>query len=228
LQAVMRRLHNAEPVQYVLGHAGFCGKDFRVRHGVLIPRPETEELCRWIAEENENSEAVKVLDIGSGSGCIAVTLALNLPQADVCAWDVSPEAILLTQENATLLNAHVTVERHDILSAEPNTAAWNIIVSNPPYICEKEKTMMHANVLMHEPPLALFVPDNDPLLFYRAIARYAAASLRPHGSLYFELNPLHAAETARMLRKEGFENIIIKRDEQGKERMVKAEKEVQT
>lgn len=220
LQDVVRRLQDAEPVQYVLGRAGFCGREFLVRQGVLIPRPETAELCRWIVSENSGVERQRVLDIGTGSGCIAITLSLDLSAADVSAWDISPEAVAVARQNAGRLHAPVTIERHDILTAEPDSAAWNIIVSNPPYVCECEKTAMHANVLMHEPPASLFVPDTNPLLFYRAIARYAAVSLRPHGRLYFEINPLYAADTAQLLHEEGFDRIEIKKDEQGKERMI--------
>lgn len=223
LADIMRRLQDAEPVQYVLGRASFCGREFSLRPGVLIPRPETEELCRWIASENESHEPLRVLDIGTGSGCIAVTLALDLKSADVSAWDISPTTIATASENAERLGANIATERHDILTEKPSPSAWDVIVSNPPYICEREKAAMHANVLRHEPATALFVPDAAPLLFYRKIAKYAAASLRPQGRLYFEINPLFAKEMTAMLSETGFENIIVKRDEEGKERMMRAE-----
>jgi len=222
LEAIINRLRQAEPVQYVLGHATFCGREFVVRQGVLIPRPETEELCRWIACENEGRNRLRVLDIGTGSGCIAITLSLALNESEVTAWDISPEALRTASENAERLGADISIERHDALSLKPHPQAWDVIVSNPPYICEREKAAMHANVLSHEPALALFVPDAAPLLFYRKIAQYAAASLRPQGRLYFEINPQYAADTVALLREVGFSNVTIKRDEQGKERMMEA------
>lgn len=213
------RLTAGVPVQYVVGKALFADRYFKVREGVLIPRPETAELCRWIAEEA--IEGCRLLDIGTGSGCIAITLALDL-KADVTAWDIADEALLTASENARLLDADVVVERHDILNVMACERQWDIIVSNPPYICEKEKADMEANVLEHEPHLALFVPDDDPLKFYRAIAKYAAKALRKGGRLYFEINSRCVREMEAMLGEEGFVNVEVRKDLYGRERMVKA------
>lgn len=222
LSAIFARLTRGEPVQYVLGSAEFCGRWFTVCPGVLIPRPETGELCALITADCKGRGALDVLDVGTGSGCIAVTLALDMPQSSVTAWDISPEALATARENARRNDAAVTVERRDALSLEPQGEAWDIIVSNPPYICDKEKKDMERNVLDHEPQLALFVPDDDPLLFYRAITRYAARTLRPGGALYFELNPLYADLTAGMARHEGFSGVTVINDIYGKRRMMRA------
>ncbi len=222
LGKIFARLTQGEPVQYVLGSAEFCGRWFTVRPGVLIPRPETEELCALITADCKGCGGLDVLDVGTGSGCIAVTLALDMPQSSVTAWDISPEALATAQENARRNNARVAVKRRDALSLEPQGEAWDVIVSNPPYICNKEKKDMARNVLDHEPQLALFVPDDDPLLFYRAITRYAARTLRPGGALYFELNPLYADLTADMARHEGFSDVTVIDDICGKRRMMRA------
>lgn len=221
LDRMFRRLEDAEPVQYVLGETGFCGRTFSVRSGVLIPRPETEELCALITAENEGKTGLKVLDVGTGSGCIAVTLAADMPQAEVSAWDISAEAIAIARENAGRNAVRVSLKEQDILTAEPSTDAWDIIVSNPPYICDSERKDMNRNVLDYEPHTALFVPDADPLLFYRAICRYAASSLRPGGRLYFEVNAAFAHETAELMRETGFKEVAVKHDMYGKERMVR-------
>lgn len=219
---IFARLTQGEPVQYVLGSAEFCGRWFNVRPGVLIPRPETEELCVLITADCKGRGSLNILDVGTGSGCIAVTLALDMSQSSVTAWDISPEALATARENARRNNADVTVERRDALCLEPQGEAWDVIVSNPPYICNKEKKDMARNVLDHEPQLALFVPDDDPLLFYRAITRYAARTLRPGGALYFELNPLYADLTADMARHEGFSDVTVIDDICGKRRMMRA------
>lgn len=223
LDRMFRRLEDAEPVQYVLGEAEFCGRTFSVRPGVLIPRPETEELCALITSENMGKTVLKVLDVGTGSGCIAVTLAADMPQAEVSAWDISAEAIAIARENAERNAVRISLKEQDILTAEPSTDAWDIIVSNPPYICDSERKDMNRNVLDYEPHTALFVPDADPLLFYRAICRYAASSLRPGGRLYFEVNAAFAHETAALMRETGFKEVAVKRDMYGKERMVEGE-----
>lgn len=222
LDKIFARLTQGEPVQYVLGSAEFCGRWFNVRPGVLIPRPETEELCALITADCKGRGLLNILDVGTGSGCIAVTLALDIPQSSVTAWDISPEALATARENARRNNANVTVERRDAFSLEPQGEAWDVIVSNPPYICNKEKKDMEHNVLDHEPQLALFVPDDDPLLFYRAITHYAARTLRPGGALYFELNPLYADLTADMARHEGFSDVTVIDDICGKRRMMRA------
>jgi len=220
LSRIFGRLAEAEPVQYVIGEAEFCGRQFSVRPGVLIPRPETEELCGLITSENKGMEGLRVLDVGTGSGCIAVTLAADMPQAEVSAWDISPEALAIAQENAIRNGVNVRLKKQDILTAAPQTGAWDVIVSNPPYICESEKKDMGRNVLDHEPHAALFVPDADPLLFYRAITGYAARSLRPGGRLYFEVNAAFARQTAELMRSMGFKDVAVRKDMYGKERIV--------
>ena len=228
LEAMMCRLEQGEPVQYVLGTAEFCGRRFHVAPGVLIPRPETGELCEWISQKNRPS-VISVLDVGTGSGCIAITLALEMPEAKVTAWDVSDEALKIAKKNADALKADVTFEKRDVLDSSLLTLhsslpLWDVIVSNPPYVCEKEAAEMSRHVLEHEPHLALFVPDDDPLRFYRAIAEYGVTALKPNGLLYFELNPLYAHETEAMLKKLGYVETEIKQDQFGKQRFLKAKK----
>lgn len=186
LNKIFGRLTEGEPVQYVLGRAEFCGRWFSVRPGVLIPRPETEELCAWITADSKASASPKVLDIGTGSGCIAITLQLDMPESKVTAWDISADALDVARENAQQLGANVNFVKLDALNAKPE-GEWDLIVSNPPYICEKEKKDMAVNVLEHEPHTALFVPDADPLLFYRAITRLAVQTLSKGGRLYLRL-----------------------------------------
>ena len=239
LQEIVRRLQKQEPVQYILGQAEFCGRTFHVAPGVLIPRPETEELCRWIVKEakdktspqpspKEREPAVRkhsILDIGTGSGCIAITLATELPEAQVTAWDISEQALVIARDNARRLNVNVRFEQVDILhyqNTSPTPSSLSLIVSNPPYILNKERARMENNVLGYEPHLALFVPDDDPLLFYRAIATFGQKALKPGGSLYFETNPLCIAELQDLLRMMSYHDIETRCDEYGKQRMMKA------
>ena len=242
LEKIMLRLEKGEPVQYVIGVADFCGRQFHVAPGVLIPRPETAELCRWITSHGDRHSVrsnlteclspCEVIDIGTGSGCIAITLALEIPEAKVTAWDISDEALHIAQENAKALEAEVIFEKKDVLIIIPEqsspthslslTSKYDIIVSNPPYICDKEKEAMEKNVLEHEPHLALFVPDDDPLLFYRAIAKYALEALKPDGMLFFELNPIYAEDTESMLLDMGFKYTELRKDQYGKLRFLKA------
>lgn len=223
LRNIFSRLTVGEPVQYVLGRAEFCGRWFDVRPGVLIPRPETEELCAWITADSKASGSPKVLDIGTGSGCIAITLQLDMPESRVTAWDISADALDVARENAQQLGANVNFVKQDALNVKPE-GEWDVIVSNPPYICEKEKKDMAANVLEHEPHTALFVPDADPLLFYRAITRLAVQTLNKGGRLYFEINPIYADDTCRMMRAEGMEAVELRSDMYGKQRMAKGVK----
>lgn len=220
LNKIFGRLMKGEPVQYVLGRAEFCGRWFSVRPGVLIPRPETEELCAWITADSKASASPKVLDIGTGSGCIAITLQLDMPESKVTAWDISADALDVARENAQLLGANVNFVKQDALNAKPE-GEWDVIVSNPPYICEKEKKDMAVNVLEHEPHTALFVPDAAPLLFYRAITRLAVQTLSKGGRLYFEINPIYADDTCRMMRAEGMTAVELRSDMYGKQRMAK-------
>ena len=247
LEEIITRLQNGEPVQYVLGEADFAGRTFHVEPGVLIPRPETAELCQWIEEDVSSlkaDERKQILDICTGSGCIAITLGLTIPNSEITGWDISEDALRIAQGNVEMLKAgNVRIEYQDALmlpkAAEAEEAAeiseatksesslskgWNIIVSNPPYICEKEKADMEKNVLEHEPSIALFVPDEDPLKFYRAIAEYASSALKSEGALYFEINPIYEKETREMLQSLGFKDIETKEDAFGKKRMMKAKK----
>ena len=246
LEKIILRLEKGEPVQYIIGVADFCGRKFHVEPGVLIPRPETEELCRMVIEDisqKGQSPLCEVLDIGTGSGCIAITLALELPDAHVTAWDISDVALRIAQENATALGVNVSFEHRDALNIPPScvpsvasdqrssasllpppSSKFSLIVSNPPYICEKEKSSMERNVLEHEPHLALFVPDDDPLRFYRAIAQYAIEALAPHGSLFFEINPLYADDLAHLLSMMSCYDISLLHDQFGKRRFLKATK----
>lgn len=223
LNKIFGRLTEGEPVQYVLGRAEFSGRWFNVRPGVLIPRPETEELCAWITADSKASASPKVLDIGTGSGCIAITLQLDMPESKVTAWDISADALDVARENAQQLGANVNFVKLDALNAKPE-GEWDVIVSNPPYICEKEKKDMAVNVLEHEPHKALFVPDADPLLFYRAITRLAVQTLSKGGRLYFEINPIYADDTCRMMRAEGMTAVELRSDMYGKQRMAKGVK----
>ena len=233
LEQIALRLEQQEPIQYILGHADFCGRSFLVNEHVLIPRPETEELCQWIVGSEQRkviSNKYSILDIGTGSGCIAITLAAMYPQAEVTAWDISPEALKVAEENARRHNVHVTFEQVDILSIPPlymegdRGEALSLLVSNPPYICNKERAAMEPNVLEHEPHTALFVPDDDPLLFYRAIAQFGQTALKQGGWLYFEINPLYAREMCDMLRLMSYHDIELKTDQYGKQRMIRAQR----
>lgn len=223
LNKIFGRLMEGEPVQYVLGRAEFSGRWFNVRPGVLIPRPETEELCAWITADSKASASPKVLDIGTGSGCIAITLQLDMPESKVTAWDISADALDVARENVQQLGANVNFVKLDALNAKPE-GEWDVIVSNPPYICEKEKKDMAVNVLEHEPHTALFVPDADPLLFYRAITRLAVQTLSKGGRLYFEINPIYADDTCHMMRAEGMTAVELRSDMYGKQRMAKGVK----
>ena len=271
LEEIIIRLQKGEPVQYVLGKADFAGRTFHVEPGVLIPRPETAELCQWIEKDmieksivssgdspedssgnspQATDDASLILDICTGSGCIAITLGLNIPNSEVTGWDISEDALRIAQGNVEMMKAgNVRIEHQDALAlpkaAEtdnekmkgnddkevvkpkgkaktPSTQKWDLIVSNPPYICEKEKADMEKNVLEHEPSLALFVPDEDPLKFYRAIAEYASSALKSGRALYFEINPIYEKETREMLLKLDFKDIETKEDAFGKKRMMRA------
>lgn len=230
METLLNRLEAGEPVQYVVGKARFCGRDYMVAPGVLIPRPETEILCKEVISAYNKPycalqppEPLRVLDIGTGSGCIAVTLALDLWNCMVTAWDISGDALMIARENAHRLQAHVNLELQDALNPDEtalNALPFDIIVSNPPYICARESKDMAKHVLAHEPHTALFVPDDNPLLFYRSIARYGLSHLKPSGMLAFEINPIYAEETCKMLEHMGYEQIESKEDQYGKERIV--------
>ena len=221
VDAFLQRLVSGEPVQYIEGTAAFSGLSFSVQPGVLIPRPETAELVDWVVDDFSEAEQPAILDIGTGSGCIAVSVAHRLPRAKVSAVDVSPTALEVASCNARANGVEVQFSLVDILSARPS-GTFSAIVSNPPYICECEKATMHKNVLAFEPELALFVPDADPLLFYRRIAQVALQCLVQGGHLYFEINERFGKETCNMLLELGFTDVQLRADFFGKDRMVKA------
>lgn len=272
LETMMTQLESGVPVQYVTGMAEFYGRTFHVAEGVLIPRPETEELITAVLEKVQEAEAtaksstdnpaessidssntLNILDIGTGSGCIAVTMGKEMPKASVTAWDISEEALTIAQDNATTLEANVTFEKVDVLKVNDtlryddaslryddaslrndnaslrcdegnngHNKRWDIIISNPPYICDKEKADMKPLVLDNEPDIALFVPDEEPLLFYRTIAQYAAKTLNQNGLIAFEINPIYAAEMVAMMNELNFTNIELREDQYGKQRMLLA------
>ena len=219
---IISRLRRHEPLQYIVGSARFHGHRFKVTPAVLIPRPETEQLIDMIVDENPASD-LRVLDMGTGSGCIAISLARALKFAQVDALDVSRDALAVARENAALLKVKVRFFESDMLSPQP-PARYDIIVSNPPYVCWSERESMERNVLDYEPGQALFVPDNDPLLFYKAIAAYAAQSLERGGRLYLEINQRFGNEVKRLLEGNGFDEVRIIEDSYGKTRFVVAVK----
>ncbi len=222
---ITRRLLLSEPVQYVLGQCDFCGRSFHVEPGVLIPRSETAELCQMITRSSATLRQPTILDMGTGSGCIAITLALELPGSRVTAWDISPVALRIAADNADRLGADVLWMENDMLKQPYNVSPqWDIIVSNPPYICDSEAAQMDANVLEHEPEMALFVPDDDPLLFYRPIMNYAQSALFPGGMLWLETNPLYEEHIEDNLLELGFEQVEVIDDAFGKPRFIKAQR----
>lgn len=222
LNDIIKRLLQNEPIQYILGVETFCGLNFRVDKNVLIPRPETQELVEWILSDNKNLKDGRILDIGTGSGCIAITLAKNLPEVEVEAWDVSKGALQIATQNASDNKVRVHFVEQDVLAFIPQGTYFDVLVSNPPYITEVEKTEMEANVLEWEPKTALFVQDNDPLLFYRKIASLGRVMLKSGGMLYFEINRAYGAEMVEMLNGMGYSSIELRKDLFGNDRMIKA------
>jgi release factor glutamine methyltransferase len=223
----LKALKTGTPVQYVLGETEFYDLTFKVNPAVLIPRPETEELVDWVLKDiglrGGATVNLKILDIGTGSGCIPISLAKNLPGAEVTALDISTEALALATENASLNHTHVVFMQENILSPKPSTHKYHIITSNPPYVTLAEKAQMHINVLDYEPHLALFVPDDDPLLFYRAIATFAFGQLEPEGILYLEINEALGKETVFLLQSAGFTQVELRRDLRNNDRMIRAQ-----
>ncbi|MES2387364.1 MAG: peptide chain release factor N(5)-glutamine methyltransferase [Bacteroidota bacterium] len=220
------RLLAGEPIQYIFGKAWFYGREFKCSPSALIPRPETEELIQLIKEKAGNRPGLKILDAGTGTGCIALTLALELNKPEVYAIDISKLALALALDNAETLNAPVNFLQQDILSAELGLGipGPDIIVSNPPYVTENEKTEMRGNVLEHEPHLALFVSNGHPLVFYEALCRYAVERLKPGGMLFFEINESQGSEMKQLLENSGFINVEIFKDIHARNRMTFAEK----
>ena len=217
---VVSQLEQQRPIQYIFGKAHFYGLDFAVNEHTLIPRPETEELVQWIIDENANRQDISILDIGTGSGCIAVSLAKNLPGAAVSAIDVSPEALAVAKSNAETNGVGVNFIQKDILATETLDAKYDIIVSNPPYVRMLEKAEIKENVLQYEPHLALFVENDDALLFYRKITQLALNALKPGGRLYFEINQYLGNETVEMLESYGFKEVVLRKDMYGNDRMI--------
>ncbi len=216
IDAVVKRVEGGEPVQYAVGTARFMGLDFAVTQAVLVPRPETAWLVDAITDRYGQQRDLSVLDAGTGSGCIAIALARALPFCRVTAVDISEAALEVARTNAEALGADVNFRRADILTARPEREGeYDIVVSNPPYICESERAEMESRVADHEPALALFVPDSDPLGFYRAIARFAAVALKPGGRVYFEINSRFPEEMRALLEAGGYSDIEIIRDYKG-------------
>lgn len=224
IEDILGRLERHEPLQYILGEAHFYGLDLHVEPGVLIPRPETEELVRVIAADNPSSD-LRVVDLGTGSGAIAIALSRYMSFPEITTIDLSPKAIEVATDNVKALKCNgIRVVQGDMTKWNPESASLDVVVSNPPYVDESEKAGMEANVRDYEPAEALFVPDSDPLKFYRAIAPEALKGLKPGGRLYFEINPRHADELKAMLAHDGFTNVELWRDAQGAYRYIKAQK----
>jgi release factor glutamine methyltransferase len=221
---ILSQLKTSKPIQYILGETDFYGRTFRVNPAVLIPRPETEELVKWVLETG-STKNISLLDIGTGSGCIAISLKIEIPEAEVVAIDLSADALALAQENASLHKAVVTFIEKDVLQMHPTDLAttFDMVVSNPPYIALAEKDSMKANVLANEPHLALFVPNTNPLIFYERIAALAQANLNLGGFLFFEINERFGKEVLALLVKKGFKHVELRQDLSGKDRMVKAQ-----
>lgn len=220
---ILRRVLGGEPIQYVLGETRFYGMDLEVTPAVLIPRPETEELVDMIVSENKQDD-LSVLDVGTGSGAIAIALSRNLPFSKVTAIDISADALAVARANAKRLYARIDFQLEDVFRYEPAADTFDIIVSNPPYIAESERKDMEPNVLEHEPAGALFVPDDNPLIYYSRISEIAAGSLKPGGRLYFEINPLYADRLKAMLESDGFTDVEIRQDISRRDRFAVARK----
>ena len=221
-QKALLRLKNYEPVQYIIGETEFYGLPFKVNKHTLIPRPETEELVEWIIVTSEfRIQDSGLLDIGTGSGCIAISLAKNLPDSKISALDISDEALKIARKNAEMNKVEVDFFQTDILNTKTLPKKYDVIVSNPPYVRELEKKQMRQNVLNYEPDSALYVKNDDPLLFYRVISQLAKKHLQPNGKLFFEINEYLADELTELLKSEDFKNIEVKKDIFGKNRMIK-------
>ncbi len=221
LNDILVRLARFEPIQYIIGKTEFCGLTLKVSSDVLIPRPETAELVDWIVSDCPQS-GLRVLDIGTGSGCIAITLAGRMVEAEVSAWDISEKALAVARENALHNNVRIAFSCMDVFNEPTGTSVFDIIVSNPPYITESERAEMERNVLDYEPETALFVPDTDPLRFYRRIAHIGNQMLKPGGKLFFEINRAYGSETAAMLKYGGYSQVEVRSDSYGNARMIKA------
>lgn len=231
IQSILGELTTGRPVQYILGTAEFYGLRFLVNPATLIPRPETEELVEWVLMERqklivENQKSVRILDIGTGSGCIAISIKKNMPGALVTAIDISADALHTAKQNAVINDVEVSFIQDDILNttSEISKKKFDIIVSNPPYVTVEDKLRMHQNVTDFEPHAALFVPEHDPLIFYKAIADFAVTNLNPGGELFFEINESFGDEIVQLLADKGFTKIELRKDMSGKDRMLMARK----
>lgn len=227
IKNAIQRLRKFEPIQYIVNGVEFYNLKFYVNRNVFIPRPETEELVFWIVDRHKNpdSKSRRILDIGTGSGCIAISLAFNLPDCEVSAFDISSEALDVARKNAIINNVNVDFFKEDVLNCKKLPKKYDIIVSNPPYIIENEKDKMQSNVLKYEPDIALFVNNDDPLLFYRKIAQLGQKHLISEGSIYFEINEYLGSELLILLKTEGYKEITLHKDIFGKYRMVKCRKD---
>jgi release factor glutamine methyltransferase len=230
IQSILEELKTGRPVQYILGNTEFYGLNFLVNPATLIPRPETEELVEWVIESQKlkvkSQKSFSILDIGTGSGCIAISLKKNLPNANVATIDISPEALHTAKQNAVINDVEVEFIEQDILNpkSELEHSKFEVIISNPPYVTLVDKAQMHQNVTGFEPHTALFVPENDPLIFYKAIADFAIKHLENKGLLFFEINENFGKETVELLSDKGFTDIELRKDMSGRDRMVKAVK----
>lgn len=222
MEQALGRLEKNEPVQYIIGETEFYDLKLKVNPSVLIPRPETEELVHWVIKNHKKDGEIRILDIGTGSGCIPLALKKNLPDAEVFAVDISEEALNMAKANAKLNNLDVLFSKLDILkeNTDGELGEFDIIVSNPPYVRKKEKELMHQNVLENEPHLALFVDDNDALVFYRAIVNFSTKHLKPEGFIYFEINESYGEEVVSLLKIYNYQNIKLRKDINGKHRMI--------
>lgn len=221
---LITRLEKEEPIQYIFGTTNFYGREFEVNPNVLIPRPETEELVDWIIKDHKKNTSVRFMDIGTGSACIPISISCELDHSTAYALDVSKEALSIAEKNATTMQCQINFILADILELGSNDLPdkLDFIVSNPPYVLYKEKALMKKNVLDYEPHLALFVADNDPLIFYKRIAHLATNLLKSNGSLYFEINEQYGEATKEMLSSIGYRSIVLRKDLNGKVRMLKA------
>jgi release factor glutamine methyltransferase len=219
---IIERVNNHEPIQYILGSAHFFGRTFTVTPAVLIPRPETEEIIRIVKSflDNQNNRDIKILDIGTGSGCIAITIAKEISHAVVFASDVSLEALSVAKQNSELHSAPIQLMHHNILKQDLPFQMFDVIVSNPPYVREQERDSMSANVLLHEPELALFVPNDEPLLFYDSVVEKSSTALVPGGMLAVEINAQFAQQVKSLFESTGFQELQIWKDISGKDRIV--------
>ena len=223
-ETIISRLLTYEPIQYILGTTSFFGLEFKVDSNVLIPRPETEELVAWILKQTDSSQSLKILDIGTGSGCIAISLVKHLPNVEIYALDVSPKALEIAEFNAQQNAVKLNMIKANVLDLKPTDLSFDLIVSNPPYVREIEKERMAPNVLEHEPHLALFVENDNPLVFYRAIVELGKQTLKKQGQLYFEINEYLGKETQALFSSDTFEDVQLKSDIFGKHRMICAQK----